>query len=624
MADLLSLGTQGVLAAQRQLSTTGHNISNVNTDGYSRQVVEQGTNESQYWGGQRFGSGVHIADVRRNYDKFAVNELNLATSSLGHASKLNSQLSMLDSLLSQSAKKIPDNMNELYASLEGLADTPNDMGARKVVLENAKMVADSFNDINNTLRLQESDTAAEIEGTVQRLNNIGKELVDINQALVKSNGTDNDLLDRHQNLINELSEYTQVTVNTRKDGLFNVLIGTGNTLVSGLHASELTTVPGDPDHQQRRLALKTGESVKPISNDDINGQLGALFEFRDTTLANSRDQLGMMATGLAMKFNELQSQGFDLSGEVGANFFNNLNDPDIARNRVVKSSDSTADLSVFIDDVSQLRAGDYHLKFDGTQYTLIDPDDKQTQVNPTGTPATFNIDGLNIQIDSPLSSGERVILRPMRDSAGQVYVDMEDPAKIAAQSYISPTSKIDGNADLKVISQGAQQEFEVIISADASQFTVLDFDGNILQGPQVYPPVGPFTVNGTTLELSEGAAKDDRFVVSLLPADGDNGNLLRMQDLQTDKIMNDGRSTLIDVFEGLTSDIGTQKASFARLESISRTELDAAEGRVAEISGVNLDEEAANMMKFQQAYMASSRIMTAANEAFQTLLSATR
>ncbi|WP_028024761.1 flagellar hook-associated protein FlgK [Enterovibrio calviensis] len=622
--DLLSLGSQGVLTAQRQLNTTGHNISNVNTEGYSRQSVEQRSNDSAYWSANQWGQGVHAAAVRRNYDKFAVNEFNIATSALSHAATRNGQLTMLDDMMSHSAKKIPENMNEFYGAVKGLTDSPSDMGARKVVLEKSRLVSAGLNDINTMLQAQEMDTTVEIDATLTRMNDIGREIVDIHKALLKSQSVDNDLLDRHQRLINELSEFTQVSINQRDDGLYNVIIGSGHTLVSGLHSSELRTVPGVPDHQKRRLALVEGKALKPIDNDDIRGRLGAMFEYRDKTLGQARDELGRLAAGFAMSINDLQRQGYDLSGNVGGDIFVDFNSENIARDRVIKSPDSTADMKVYIADLSKLKIGDYQLKYDGSQYTLVDPDKNTMSVAPSGTPPTISVDGLNIQLDTGLVAGERVIIRPVRQAAGQIGVTMEDSAKIAAQSYVSSKSQLTGQGDLKILQPGAQQEFQVAISPDASQFAVLDMKGNILLAPQSYPPNTPVNVNGTVFELTGGAAPEDVFSVSLVPADGENGNLIRMQKLQTQKLMDGGRSSLIDVYEGLNTDLGVQKASYVRLEDVSRVEHDAASGRVAEISGVNLDEEAANMMKFQHAYMASSRIMTAANETFETLLNATR
>lgn len=624
MSDLLSIGTQGILTTQRQLNTTGHNISNVNTEGYSKQSIEQRTADALYTGGQYLGSGVLVADVRRNFDKFAISEFNIATSAHSHAISRNEQLGILDELMASSGKKVPENINMFFSAVKAMTDTPNDMGARKIVLEQAKMAADSIKDVNSVLERQASEVNDEIDITVARVNAIGKELVDVQHAIMKSGGKDNNLYDRQQNLLNDLSKYTQITTNLRRDGLYNVLIGSGHTLVAGVHASELTTIEGSPDVQQRRLALVSGNNVKAISSEDIRGKLEGLFDYRDKTIGMARDELGRMAMGFALAMNELQSQGFDLKGNVGKAMFNDFNHPDVAKSRVDKASGSTADLSVYIDDISKTRVGDYQLKFDGVNHIVTTPDQKEQMVTAVGLPPRFVIDGMRVEINQPLATGERLLLRPVRDAAARINMIMSDPSEIAAQSYISSTSQLNGDAKLQVDTKGAQEQFQVVISEDGSQFSVFDLEGNVLQSPQNYPPAGPVLLNGTVFNLSAGAAKNDRFVVSLLPADGENGNLMRMQKLQTVKMMDNGRATLIDVFEGLTSNIGTQKSSFANLEALTRTELDAAQGRVAQTSGVNLDEEAANMMKFQQAYMASSRIMTAANQAFETLLNATR
>ncbi|WP_096618733.1 flagellar hook-associated protein FlgK [Candidatus Enterovibrio altilux] len=624
-SDLLALGSQGVLTAQQQLNTTGHNISNVNTKGYSRQFIEQRSNDSAYGSSaNQWGQGVYAASVRRNYDKFIANEFSITNSSLSHATTRNSQLTMLDNIMSHSTKKISGNMNEFYSAIQGLADSPNDIGARKMVLEKLRMVAAGLNNMHTILQSQEKDISIEIDATLTKMNDIGLAIVNIHKAIIKNQATNNDLLDRHQRLINELSEFTKVSVNQCDDDLYNVIIGSGHTLVSRLNHSKLRTVPGILDHQKRRLALVEGKTFKPIDYNDISGKLGAIFEYRDKSLLQAHDELGRLAAGFALSLNEMQAQGFDLNGTVGEDIFTDFNGDNISRERVLKSPTSTADIKITISDLLGLKIGDYQLKFDGSQYMMVDPEKNVVNVIPMGTPASFEFDGLTVQMDSGLAAGERVIIRPIRHAAGQIGVTMEDPAKIAAQSYVSSNSNIMGQGDVKVITQGAQKEFQVAISSDASQFTVLDMQNNILVALQTYPPVSAVNVNGTVFELSKGAAPEDLFAISLLPANGENGNLIRMQKLQTQKLMDNGRSSFIDVYEGLNTNIGVQKASFARLEDVSRIEHDAAAGRIAEISGVNLDEEAANMMKFQQAYMASSRIMTAANETFQALLSATR
>ncbi|WP_087021555.1 flagellar hook-associated protein FlgK [Thaumasiovibrio subtropicus] len=622
--DLLNLGAQGVLTAQRQLNTTGHNISNVNTEGYSRQTVIQQTNDPLWWGGNQHGMGSHIAAVSRSFDQFAANEVNLATTNLSYAEEREAQLGQLDTTLANSAKKIPEDINDWYDAVKSLADTPNDMGARKVVLEKARMVASGLNHNYAQLVSQRADTNDGLAATLSRINDIGAEIVDIHKALVKSPSTDNDLLDRHNQLINELSQYTKVTVTRKGKESYNVMIGTGHTLVSGTESSELLMVEGSPDPQQTRLALREGKATKVIQTADLDGKLAAALEQRDKTIPQAMDELGRLAIGFTETMNRLQNQGLDLNGEVGVNMFNDINDPDAAANRVVIPAGSNAQMSVFIDDLSQLKMGEYALRYDGTTYTVTLPDGNRQQVVATGTPPSFELDGLRVEVGVPPATDEKILLRPSRSAAGLIQVTMDDASQIAAQSFLSSESRMQGNAEVNVAAIGSRSEFKVMVSPDASQFAVLDRDGTILQPPQAYPPTTPIVVDGTVIELGDGAKGGDVFAFHFNPAEGDNGNLIRMQNTQRDKVMNDGKSTFIDIYQGLTTDIGVQKASASRLRDVAEVEKTAAESKVAEISGVNLDEEAANLMKFQQAYMASSRIMTAANKTFETLLDSTR
>jgi len=624
--NLLNLGTQGLMTAQQQLNTTSHNINNVNTEGYSRQSVVQQANDPIWWGGSQFGTGVHAAEVRRGYDQFATNELNLTTTNLSYASEREGQLGRLDNMLANSAKKIPEDMNHWYDAVKALADSPSDTGSRTVVLEKAKMVAAGLNDNFTTLAHQKSETNEVLSRTLNRVNNIAKELVDVHKALVKTpaSGHDNDLLDRHQSLINELSEYTKVTITRKNDQSFNVMIGGGHTLVSGTEASELRMVSGKPDPQQTQLAIVEGKSLKTIRNDDIGGKMAAMFQYRDETLSHAMDEMGRIAIGFSHSVNQLQEHGLDLNGQVGESMFRDVNDPAVAAARAKLPVGSTADLKVYIEDLKALKIGEYDLTFDGSQHTLALPDGSRQNVIPSGNPPAFSMDGFRVEMDAPMKAGERIVLRPTRSAAGEIGVTMTDPAKIAAQSYLSSASKMQGQAEFNISTPGSLTEFQIAVSPDASQFAVLDMKGNILQSPQAYPPSGEVVVGGTGFTIGQGAVGGDVLAVNLNPADGDNGNLIKMQTLQAKKMMDEGRSTVIDVYQGLNTEMGVQKASAARLKDVGLVEKDAAESRVAEIAGVNLDEEAANMMKFQQAYMASSRIMTVANETFDTLLNASR
>ncbi|HGS4534480.1 TPA: flagellar hook-associated protein FlgK [Vibrio cholerae] len=619
-SDLLNVGTQSVLTAQRQLNTTGHNISNVNTEGYSRQSVIQGTNAPRQYGGETYGMGVHVENVRRSWDQFAVKELNIASTDYAFKRDTEENLDMLSKLLSSVAsKKIPENLNEWFDSVKSLADSPNDLGARKVVLEKAKLISQNLNDFHETVRLQKDITNKGLALGVERINQLALEIRDLQRLMMRVPGPHNDLMDKHEKLVSELSQYTKVTVTQRKHGEgFNIHIGNGHTLVSGTEASQLRVIDGFPDTQQHRLAMVEGKALKAISARDIGGKMEAILDMRDEHIPYLMDEVGRLALSFSHEVNTLQSQGLDLRGNVGSAMFTDVNLDVIARSRVVTNSNSKADMAVFIEDVSQLKGGEYSMQYNGSEFVVTLPSGQQT-VLPV-VKGNVYVDGLRVEVRNPPQVGERILVRPTRNGAAAIRLATEDATKIAAQSFEASTTFAQGKAKFKILQAGDVREFEVIVSPTGDQFAVTDTKGNILLQPQPYPPTGPVTVLGTTFELTEGALPNDKFTANLVPSEGDNGNLRKMINIQTAKRMNDNESTIIDLYHNLNTDVGLKMATMTRLTDVARLEKEAAQSRIASISGVNLDEEAANMMKFQQAYMASSRIIQASNDTFNTIL----
>ncbi|MCA2016795.1 flagellar hook-associated protein FlgK [Vibrio tritonius] len=629
-SDLLNVGRQSVLTAQRQLNTTGHNISNVNTEGYSRQSVIQATNMPRQFGGETYGMGVHVDNVRRSWDQFAVKELNLATTDYSNKKEHEQNLDMLSKLLSSVAsKKIPENLNEWFDSVKTSSDTPNDVGARKVVLEKANIIAQNLNDFHETVRREYDNTNQGLEVGIKRINQLAIEIRDLQRLMMRTPGPHNDLMDTHEKLVKELSEYTKVTVTPRKNAEgFNIHIGNGHTLVSGTEASQLKMIDGYPDVKQTRLAMVEGDGIKAITSKDIGGQIGALFEMRDKSIPNLLDEIGRMSTAFSYQVNKLQHQGLDLNGDVGQDLFTDVNSDRIAKARVVTSGQSTADMAVYIDNVASLKGGEYSLQYDGSDYHVTKPNGEQeTMVESGGNLYVRDkqgdlttLDGMRIQVNNDAATGERVLIRPTRAGGADIKVKTNDPAKLAAQSYEASTTFAQGSAKFSINAAGTLREFQVVINDLGNAFSIRDKDGKVLLDNQTYPPSGPVSFQGTEFELTSGALPKDKFTANLVPSEGDNGNLRKMINIQNAKNMDDNESTLVDVYHNLNTNFGLKLSTASRLTDVARLEKQSAEDRIASVSGVNLDEEAANMMKFQQAYMASSRIIQAANDTFNTIL----
>ncbi|WP_305406308.1 flagellar hook-associated protein FlgK [Photobacterium leiognathi] len=772
-SDLMQLGISGLRTSQKQLDVTSHNISNVHTPGYSRQVVDQKAADAQWSGGNYYGSGAYIDSVNRAYDQFAARELTLSTTQLEESNVRQQHMMMLDDFTSKSAVNTVNSMNDFYNSVRSLSDHPNDLGSRQTVLESANQAANSFNNSYETLTNIRRDVNEQLDVTLERVNALGQELAAINTSLqeLPDGDKNHDLLDKQRGLINELAKYTKVTVLADKGSLADkVIIGSGDTLVSGVESSQLKMVSGDPDLEDKQIAIVNGNQAKAIKSDHIGGGLGAMLSIRDDVIDKSLDEMGRMAIGFSKQINDLQQSGTDLTGAMGSALFTDVNSPTLLKERVLKPLGSQTDIDVKIDDVNALKAGDYKLttSFDGTDYSfrLFDPAgnemkqaDGSAYIAATDTlPLEVNVDGLTLTMNTvmgtPPATGrsETVIIQPMRRGAANIGVEMNDPRGLAGHRQTNIVEANPNNTGTAQLSQTSQQtpdalagtyQIDIINSADlvatanaansgtatfeaisgaaaenavgnyvitvnaANKLSMNDGSGNAVKliddtGAEVTELDYPLTTTGNTLTmvandgsqvsvatLSNGAVDGDEFSLVITTSDkltvrntqtnalmdlkddagntvqalaypltnankeitfvgqtnptlslsddanvgdnfsvtlgrssavGGNTNFLAMQQIQHEKTMNEGKSSVIDLFEGLATDIGMLKNNADKTAEVNQLDFDAASERVSNLSGVNLDEEAANLMKFQQSYMASSRIMSVAKETFDTLM----
>lgn len=638
--DLLNIARTGVLASQSQLGVTSNNIANANTAGYHRQVATQSTLESQRLGNSFYGTGTYVDDVKRIYNDYAARELRIGQTTLSGAEASYGKLSELDQLFSQTGKMVPQSLNSLFAGVNSLADLPADLGLRSSTLTDAKQVASSLNQMQSSLNGQLTQTNDQITGMTKRINEISKELANLNLELMKSPNQDAMLLDKQDALIQELSQYAQVNVIPQENGAKSIMLGGSVMLVSGEIAMTMDTKTGDPFPNELQLTSSIGSQSVAADPSKLGGQLGALFEYRDQTLIPASHELDQLALGIADNFNKMQAQGFDLNGQVGSNIFRDINDPLMSLGRVGGYSNNTgnATLGVNIDDTRLLTGGSYELSFTApASYELRDTE--------TGviTPLTLNGStleggaGFSIDIKAgAMASGDRFVIRPTAGAANGITVEMTDPKGIAAASpKITADAANSGNTQVKLTQitnrsaanfpiTGSELTIQLDTTAIPPTYEAFDASGTSLGAAAPYTPPS-ISAFGFTFEVdSTAAASNDRFTFNLAFAEGDNSNAVAMAKLSESKVMNGGKSTLADVFENTKIDIGSKtKAAEVRVGSAEAI-YQQAYARVESESGVNLDEEAANLMRFQQAYQASARIMTTAQQIFDTLLTSVR
>ncbi|WP_163935865.1 flagellar hook-associated protein FlgK [Paraferrimonas sp. SM1919] len=634
--SLFDIGRSGLMAAQSRLNVTGHNIANVNTDGYSRQVVEQRSQDGIYIGNFNYGSGTYVSDVKRVYNEYAHRELRLNQSTLSYAQTALAKQNELDEIFSTVGQGVPSSLTDFYTALNAVADIPNDIGMRTNLILSAEQLTDNFNALHNNLDRQITQVNSQLSGTVNHINDIAIELAHINQELQKGVEQNFTLLDRQTALLQELTQYGDVSVIALEEGGSSVMFGGSVMLVSSTFPAELSMVNGEPDPKQTRLQADLHGNKISLDGSRFNGELGALHDYRDNNLIPAMDELGLMALGIMDAFNTAQAQGLDLNGDIGSNLFTDINEKALTERRsfAYDKNQGSAYVTVEINDVSALAADSYQLHYDASVgYQLKNHRTGQVELLTidAADPNRLNsAQGFSIQTDAlaNLQDGDKFDIRPSIDAAHEIKSLIKQPQQIAATAGVFANSQPEQGVMLTNIDRtdpnfAANFSSDVTIDITNGTFSALDDLGNPVVGTLSGEPLSG-SVFGVSFSLKQPLLDGASFTIDVTGGSGDNRNIKRMTDVSGAKIMRDGQSSIMDIYQEAKSTVGSNTYSAAIAVDTAQSMFDQAYARVESESGVNLDEEAADLMRFQQAYQASARVMTTASELFDTLFMSLR
>lgn len=633
MADLLNIGVSGLLAFQRNLTTTSHNISNVNTPGYSRQRVELGTRQPQFAGAGYVGNGVQVSGVQRVYDSFLTSQIRTSTSANSQLQSLYSYASQVDNLLADSQSGLSPALQDFFGAVQGVADDPASTPARQVLLSNAAGLTDRFQylnqrlvDLRNGVNTQLQTTTTEINSLAQGIAKINKDIAD---ALGSGGGTaPNDLLDKRDILIVQLAERVAVTTIPQDDGAVNVFIGNGQSLVVGTASNTLVTSPNAYDPARLEVAFKTGTTTVIISDSLTGGTLGGALQFRNQVLDSAQNSLGRLATGLVNTFNAQHLEGQDLNGALGAAFFTAGAVQVLARS----SNGGSGVVSAAIADANALTSSDYRLQNNAGTYTVTRLSDNTvtTLAGFPGAPAT--VDGVTISLSSGvINSGDSFLIQPTRNGARDISVAISDPRKIAVAAPIR-TGKSLSNLGSAEVSAG-----EVLNSANPALLNTVTITFNnppttfAVTGvapdpsPVAYTSGANIAYNGWQIQITGTPQAGDTFTLQQnTNGVSDNRNALLLGGLQTQLSLAGSSASYQDLYGQVVAQVG----STTHQADISRQAQESLLGQVTAardaVSGVNLDEEAADLVRFQQAYQAAAQVISSSNSLFDALLNAVR
>lgn len=627
-SGIFGVAVSGLNAAQAGLVTTGHNIANANTPGYHRQSIVQAAETPMLTGAGFFGQGVNVDNVLRSYSAFLDGQVIRSEARSAYLSAYGTQLTQIDNMLADPAAGLSPALQAFFNAVNDVAANPASMPSRQAMLSGGESLAARFHALDERLNALFSGVNAQITSTVNSINVYAREIANLNGRIVVAQSNPqlpaNDLLDRRDQLVAELNKLAGTTTVNQGDGAVNVFIGNGQNLVVGSQAFSLAAAPSVDDPTRIDVGYRTGSGIVLVSSANLqSGTLGGLLAFRGETLQEAQNALGRVAIGLARTFNDQHQLGQDLNGVAGTAFFAEPQPAITARS----TNAGNAVLGAVLADASALTTSSYRLIFSGGNYQLTRLSD-----NTTTTYATLpqTVDGLTISLASGApAAGDGFLIEPTRYAARDLAVVPGDAAKIAAAAPMRTAASL-GNTGSAAISAGTVNA-PPPPDANLQQPVTITFTGPTtfnVTGTGTGNPVGlayasgsDISFNGWTVRVSGAPAAGDTFTVSANNGGtADSRNALQLAGLQVSNTLAGGTASYQGAYSQLTSSVGNAMHQIDISTAAQNSLTEQARQAQQSLSGVNLDEEAANLIRYQQAYQASGKVIEIASKLFDALL----
>ncbi|WP_339845288.1 flagellar hook-associated protein FlgK [uncultured Halopseudomonas sp.] len=659
MADLFGIGLSGLKASQTNLSVTGQNISNVNTPGYSRQTAVQAARDPSFTGAGYIGNGTSIVDVQRVYNEFLTNQVRSSTAINSEVTAFQTQMEELNTLLSGTATGITPGLQNFFDALQTSVEDPASLPARQLFLSESEGLASRFNTVQTRLSTQTEFIGQQMGTLTGQVSRLAESVAQYNDSIGRAvaNGSEpNDLFDARDEAVRQLSELIGVTVVPQDNSSINLFIGSGQPLVVGKEASSLQVVRGTADPSRAEVQLISGNSAQGITSLVSGGQLGGLIRYRQDVLDQALNSVGRLALSIADEVNSQLGQGLDINGQAGAQLFKDINSPDqldLRSQARPTNSDPNTKLNVFISDTTQLSTSDYEVLFSSaTQYSIRRVSDNQVTgpIDITAAPPT-EVDGFQMTLPAGGSvvAGDRFLVTPTRYGSGGMESVMQQPEELGFAAPASADTSLANRGTAKItqpslvngpepIDPAAMQAYlpiEMLYDQAAGTLSLTSASGATLTPASFAINPGQtntlaWEVDGYSFSMKmTGTPLDgDTFNINFNEGKSDNRNALVLSELQTKAVLGQagGRSgfSFVDGYGDLVQRVATFTAQARSDSDSSGAVLKQATNNRDSVSAVNLDEEAANLIKFEQYYNASAQVLQVARSLFDTLISSIR
>ncbi len=629
MPSMLSTGVSGLMAFQSALDTTSHNISNSATPGYSRQSVDLAAAYPQFSGGGWVGTGVTTTTIARAYNDLVSVQVRSSSSSKSQWDAYSSLADEVNNLFGDSSTGLSTTLQGFFNAFQSVANSPSSSSERQVLLSQAQTLVNQLQAYGNRLTDLDTQVNSQLASEATTISGLAQSIADLNVQITAAQGRGgdppNDMLDQRDALIDELSTHVNLSTVKQTDGAINVFIGTGQALVVGTTAARLVPSTDAYDVSRTNLSLQSSGGTTEITNAITGGATGGLLSFRTQVLDPARSALGQVAVTLSDLVNTQQNAGMNLYGALGANMFA-VGAVDVLANGANTGSASPA---VTRSDTSALTDNNYILTRTGSGWSLRDAA-TGTNVTMTGTGTVIDplvADGLSITLSGAAATGDRFLIRPTSAAVASMRVTLTDPSGVAAAAPMVAAASTSnaGSASITpgVVTNAANAQLRNTVTIQFLSPTTYTTDGGTTTN--TYTSGQVINLNGWQATITGVPATGDTFTVrDNTGGIGDNRNALLLGNILNRDFLSGGTTSVNDLVGRWVADVGVKTNQAQSNLSIQSTLYEDNISAQQSVSGVNLDEEAANLVRYQQAYSAAAQVIATANKLFDSLIDAFR
>jgi flagellar hook-associated protein 1 len=652
LTQIADIGASGLEAATAAMQTVSNNTANANTPGYNVESVAQVELPGI---GIAPGAGTDVSSVQRAFDQFVYQAV-VEASSANQAAQLvqtNSQnLASAFPVASGGAGGLGAAISGFFAAASTLSQTPTSVPDREALLSQAQSLAGAFQSAAGQVASGLASVEGQMTASVQQVNALTGQIASLNQQIAQQQSAGgnppNALLDQRDQLVQQLAQQVGVTMLPQANGTLDIDTASGAALVAGTNSYQLAATSGS--YGDGTVGITYVPSGQDLTNSLSGGTLGGLLVSR-AQLINAQNNVGALAAGLAAAVNTQQSLGLDLSGQLGQALFS-VAGPSVY---AAGSNQGSGTLTVTITDPTQFSPADFIVTKTASGFEATDSATGQTTA--LGNGPSFSLDGMTLAVSGSVQTGDSFEIEPTAAAAQTLTVTTGDPSAIAAASaYVATAGALAANgaitnnnsgniqasvggpaaasalpAGAVVVPASAFGQTLSIVFTSATNFNVQTSGGTVVatgavsanSGAEIaifYPSPPAPAGEAETVALSAGtAATGDSFTLSPGGA-GSNGNIAALAGLASANVIS-GQS-LGDAYASLVTTIGNYGQDAQATATAAQGVLTLAQQNQQSVSGVNLDEQATDLVSYQQAYQASAQVIAGAQAMFQSLITA--